>query len=61
MKINFSWKENRKSLIGLIIGLSILAAVRIFDLSIIDGGIVGAILGVGIYYLLDKVLPASNK
>lgn len=60
MKIDFSWKENRKSLIGALTVLSILILVRLFKLGIIDGTILGAIVGVSVYFILDRILPKSK-
>ena len=50
MKINISWKENRKSLITIITGLSFLFVIRVLG----GGLIVGAIVGVVFYSVLNK-------
>lgn len=61
MKIDTSWGANRKSLIAVIFGLSILTAINIFNLGIIDGIIVGGIIGTIVYFVFDKILPKAKQ
>lgn len=60
-KLNKSWETNRASLISVIVVLAILISVRILNVGILDGAVIGAIIGVSLYYILNKVLPKSKN
>lgn len=61
MAIDTSWEKNKKSLIGVITGFSILFAVNILNLGIIGGFVVGGIIGALFYYIFDRLLPKKKK
>lgn len=61
MKLDTSWESNKKSLIAVIFGLSILFSVRILHFGIIGGAVVGAIIGGFFYLIFDKISLKAKR
>lgn len=54
MKIDLSWESNKQSLIVVVSGLVILAAVNVFNLGIVEGALVGGLVGGGMVFLFNR-------